>query len=69
MGIVAPPRPQPLPPGPALPHLVDAVVMAAVETLGGLSPQLRPALLAAFERADAMGLTVRDVAKGLKAVK
>jgi hypothetical protein len=51
---------------PALAHLVDAVVMAAVEANGQLSPQIRPLLSAAFERAAAMGLSVTDVARGLR---
>ena len=65
LGIVAPPQTT-APPLPALAHLVDAVVMAAVEANGGLSPQLRPMLSAAFERAEAMGLNVADVAQGLR---
>jgi DNA-binding XRE family transcriptional regulator len=62
LGHVAPPPP---PVAPALAHLVDAVVMAAVEANGRLTPRLRPTLSAAFHRALAMGLTVEQVARGL----
>ena len=65
LGIVVP-TPSQLPPAPTLAHLVDAVVMAAVEANGQLSPQIRPLLSAAFERAAAMGLSVTDVARGLR---
>ena len=61
--VMAPPA---APTAPALEHLVDAVVMAAVEAGGGFSPQLRAVLLAAFERAGAMGLGVGEVVQGLR---
>jgi transcriptional regulator with XRE-family HTH domain len=75
LGVVAPatpslqrPAPSPAAPPkvPSLAHLVDAVVMAAAEAQGRLSPDLRPILYAAFERADAMGLSAGAVASALK---
>jgi DNA-binding XRE family transcriptional regulator len=48
-------------------HLADSVVCAAAEAVG-LSPQaIRPALVAAFARAAAVGLSVRGMSDGLKA--
>jgi DNA-binding XRE family transcriptional regulator len=74
LGLVAPPvvaalppmRPPPPPPPRTAPqHLVDVVVCAAAEALS-LAPQsVRPALLAAFEKAREVDLTVEEVASVL----
>ncbi len=63
---VAAPPPPPLPPPVPVPHLIDSVVCAAADAVGQLPSILRPALLAAFERAGAVGLSAEAVAKGLK---
>jgi DNA-binding XRE family transcriptional regulator len=62
---VPPPPPPPPPPRAAPQHLVDVVVCAAAEALS-LAPQsVRPALLAAFEKAREVDLTVEEVASVL----
>jgi DNA-binding XRE family transcriptional regulator len=74
LGVLPPPSLAPAlpppPPGPiiAAPHLADSVVCAAAEAVG-LAPQaIRPALLAAFERAASVGLSVDDVRKALVSI-
>jgi hypothetical protein len=49
------------------PHLVDTVVCAAAEALGVPPPAVRPALLAAFQRAREVGLTTEDVEQAISA--
>ena len=53
------------PPSAPLQYLVDTIVCAALE-VADVSPRaMRPALLAAFERAQVVGLSVEAVVKGL----
>jgi hypothetical protein len=68
LGLVVPlPAAAPAPRGPSLPHLADMVLCAVAEA-GNQSPSaLRPLLVTAFERADAVGLSVKDVLAGLRA--
>jgi hypothetical protein len=47
------------------PHLIDAVVCAAADVAALPPATLRPALRAAFERAQAVGLTVEALVQGL----
>jgi len=63
--------PMPSPPGdvpkptPAIDHLVDSIVCAGA-TAAALSPQqARPILAAAFARAVALGLSMREIAVAL----
>lgn len=49
------------------PEVVDSVVCAAAEAMDVKPSQMRPALLAAFERARTIGLRVEDVTEALKA--
>ena len=56
----APPRPAPVPR-----HLVDSLVCAAAEAADLMPKALRPALVAAFERARDLDLTVDSVLEGL----
>ena len=73
LGLVKPPPPPPpappLPPPPppiAREHLVDSVVCAAAEAMN-TAPQLaRPAVMAAFERARALGLAIDEVSPPVK---
>jgi len=53
-----PPRPSPL--------VVDAVVCAAADAVGGTPASVRAVLLAAFERAAARGLTAEEGVAGLR---
>jgi hypothetical protein len=72
LGIAPAPPPPPTPPPAAtvaLPFLADAIVLVAAESFGELSPKIRPLLLAAFERAHALGLTPAEVVKGLRGDK
>jgi DNA-binding XRE family transcriptional regulator len=65
----APPPPAPAPAGPAPRHLVDSIVCAAAEAIQ-LTPQaIRPALVAAFERASALGMASDAVLGGLAPAK
>jgi|HubBroStandDraft_1064217.scaffolds.fasta_scaffold64436_1 hypothetical protein len=67
-GIVPPePAPAPLPPPPAppAPYLVDVVVCAAAEALDVSPRVVRSALLAAFQRARAVGLDVAALESSL----
>ena len=60
LGVVTPAAPLP-----AYRDLADVIVCAAAEA-AGLAPQaIRPALVAAFDRAASVGLTIADVQKGL----
>jgi hypothetical protein len=54
-------------PPPAHAHLIDAVVCVAAETINVPSLALRPALLAAFQRARELGFTLEDAEKALAA--
>jgi hypothetical protein len=74
LGLVPPPSPPalevaPLPtPAPApLPArcLADSIVCAAVDVAGMTPAQLRPVLLAAFERAAELRIGVDEIVKGL----
>jgi hypothetical protein len=47
------------------PEVVDSVVCAAAETMSVMPGAIRPALLAAFTRAQKIGLTVEEVTKAL----
>ena len=63
----APPSPAP-PPPPRPPEITNAVVCAAAEAMD-LSPRaLRPAIVAAFRCARALGLSVAEVEEGLSAL-
>jgi DNA-binding XRE family transcriptional regulator len=66
LGIAVPPVTPPVKPVPVA-HLIDSVVCAAADAVGQLPSALRPSLLAAFERASAVGLSIDAVVKGLKA--
>jgi hypothetical protein len=70
LGLVASPAPPPPPPapppGPSLRHLADTVLCAVAESVEQSPSALRPLLVTAFERADAVGLSVQEVLKGLR---
>jgi DNA-binding XRE family transcriptional regulator len=57
-----PPAPRPRP----SPLVVDAVVCAAADAMQGPPASVRPMVLAAFERAEALELTVSDVVSALR---
>jgi hypothetical protein len=65
-----PPRAAPPPTAPTsrvqLRHLADSVVLAVAEMLDRSPNMVRPMLIAAFERADVLGLTVREAIAGLR---
>lgn len=52
-----------------LAHLVDSIVCAAAEAAGTTPQAIRPALSAALERAEAMGVTVDQVKGVLKGAR
>ena len=57
----------PVPPNvPTREALADSVVCAAADAMQRLPAELRPALLAAFARADAMGLSVAEMVRALQ---
>jgi hypothetical protein len=65
---IVPPAPAPAPPPPPPPpppYLVDVVVCAAAEALDVSPRVVRPALLAAFQRARAVGLDVAALESSL----
>ena len=69
LGLEQPPSP-PSPPVPPRPvptskHLVDSIVCAAAEAMQTPPHAMRPALMAAFERAFALGMTAEEVLKGM----
>lgn len=66
--VVAPaPAPEPPPrPLPPVGDLVDSIVCAAAEAIATTPQAVRPALLAAFERAASVGLAVDDVRGALR---
>jgi hypothetical protein len=75
LGVEAPPAPvttaAPAPQPPARPvppvgDLVDSIVCAAAEAIATTPQAVRPALLAAFERAASVGLAVDDVRGALR---
>jgi transcriptional regulator with XRE-family HTH domain len=47
-------------------HLADSVLLSVAEKLDRSPNTLRPLLITAFERADAVGLTVQEVLRGLR---
>jgi transcriptional regulator with XRE-family HTH domain len=61
----APPAPPPAPPPEPPRYAVDVVVCAAAEALDVSPRAVRPALLAAFQRAREAGLTIEHVEKAL----
>jgi hypothetical protein len=66
MGLERPPAPPPPPPVPARPlptprHLVDSIVCVAAEATQMAPQAMRPALMAAFERVVALGMTAEEV--------
>jgi hypothetical protein len=61
----APPPPPPAPPPPATAHLVDSIVCAAAEAMQLTPAAIRPALVAAFERAAALHMEAGAVLSGL----
>jgi transcriptional regulator with XRE-family HTH domain len=72
MGLETPPAsvadllpPSPRGPAPSARYLVDSVVCAAAEAMQTPPHVMRPALVAAFERAIALGMTADDVLKGM----
>jgi hypothetical protein len=52
-------------PSPSGKHLVDSIVCAAAEAMQTPPHAMRPALMAAFERAFALGMTAEEVLKGM----
>ena len=75
LGVEAPPAPvmqvapaemPPARPVPPLGDLVDSIVCAAAEAIAATPQAVRPALLAAFERAASVGLGVDDVRGALR---
>jgi DNA-binding XRE family transcriptional regulator len=69
LGLVAPappPAPAVVAPRVALPHLVDSVVCAAADAVSQPPAALRPSLIAALERAQAVGLSVDELVAGLR---
>ena len=73
LGLEAPPPPAVLPP-PRAPavlhrHVVDAVVSVAAEAMQSTPQAMRPAVLAAFERAVALGMTSEEVVAAMAPVK
>jgi hypothetical protein len=73
LGLESPPAP-PAPPAPertapSSKHLVDSVVCAAAEAMQTPPHAMRPALVAAFERAVALGMTMEGVIEGLGTTK
>jgi transcriptional regulator with XRE-family HTH domain len=73
LGLESPPAPAapPVParPSPSSKHLVDSVVCAAAEAMQTPPHAMRPALVAAFERAVALGMTMEGVIEGLGTTK
>jgi hypothetical protein len=68
LGIVsAPVAPLPPPPPPPIPGhvLVEAIVCAAADALKAVPETVRPAVLAAFQRARELRMTVEDVERAL----
>jgi transcriptional regulator with XRE-family HTH domain len=61
LGLVVPPSTEPVRVSALPEHLVDSIVCAAAEANATTPQAIRPALLAAFERAFAVGLTVEQV--------
>jgi hypothetical protein len=76
LGVEAPPAPAtppappggPLRPAPPVGDLVDSIVCAAAEAIATTPQAVRPALLAAFERAASVGLAMDEVRAALKPV-
>jgi hypothetical protein len=66
LGLVAN-APSPVPAATPVAHLVDTVVCAAAEVLDASPRAVRPAILAAFERARAVGLTMAAAEDALRA--
>jgi hypothetical protein len=73
LGIEAPPPPA-VPPAPRAPaalhrHVVDAVVAVAAEAMQATPQAVRGAVLAAFERAVALGMTAEEVLAAMAPTK
>ena len=74
LGVEAPPAPvmppappvEPARPAPPVGDLVDSIVCAAAEAIATTPQAVRPALLAAFERAASVGLAVDEVRAALR---
>jgi transcriptional regulator with XRE-family HTH domain len=63
------PAPAPEPPARSLPSdrdLVDSIVCAAAEAVATTPQAIRPALIAAFDRADSVGLAIAEVRRALR---
>ena len=72
LGLERPPPPPPPPPAPVRPapsskHLVDSIVCAAAEAMQTTPQAMRPALVAAFERALAVGMSADEVLAAMTA--
>lgn len=71
----APVNPDPLPAGPPprpfppTKDLVDSIVCAAAEAIGSPPGSMRPALIAAFDRAVSLGLELEEVRSGLRRIR
>lgn len=66
-GIAPPPVPvAPARPLPSIPDLADSIVCAAAEAVATTPQAMRPALLAAFERAASLGLATGEVRDALR---
>jgi hypothetical protein len=61
----APPAPPPRP-APSAEHLADSIVCAAAEAMQATPQAARPAVVAAFERAVALGLSAEEVLRTMK---
>jgi DNA-binding XRE family transcriptional regulator len=75
LGLEAPPAPAvtapeipaaPARPSPPVADLVDSIVCAAAEAVASTPQAIRPALLAAFERAASLGLQMDEVRGALR---
>ena len=84
LGLEAPPPPPPPPaavspdplpagppprPFPPTNDLVDSIVCAAAEAIGSPPGSMRPALIAAFDRAVSLGLELEEVRSGLHRIR
>ncbi len=78
LGLEMPPPPDPPPPSPpqapprpvpSLNDLADSVVCAAAEAASTTPQAMRPAILAAFDRAASVGLTLDEVREALRPAK
>jgi DNA-binding XRE family transcriptional regulator len=67
LGILPPPAPAAPVPAPAIPGhiLVDAIVCAAADALKAVPETVRASVLASFQRARELGMTIEDVESAL----